>query len=61
MSTLTQKWLRQNLHSYSQKDRVYSDIDAALARFQTLRPKSDIYSTTTITTSHLISIIDHSI
>ncbi|EDR14818.1 uncharacterized protein LACBIDRAFT_305951 [Laccaria bicolor S238N-H82] len=43
-TTLTQKWLRQNLHSYSQKDRVYSDIDAALARFQTLRPKSDIYT-----------------
>ena len=46
-SALTQKWLRQNVQSYAQKDRVYADIDAALARFQTLRPKSDVYSEVT--------------
>ncbi|KAH7916050.1 UEV domain-containing protein [Hygrophoropsis aurantiaca] len=41
--SLTQKWLRQNVNSYPQRDRVYIDIDAALARFSTLRPKSDVY------------------
>ncbi|KZP20742.1 UEV-domain-containing protein [Athelia psychrophila] len=42
--SLTQKWLRQNVQSYAQKDRVYADIDSALARYQTLRPKSDVYT-----------------
>ncbi|KAH7930812.1 UEV-domain-containing protein [Leucogyrophana mollusca] len=42
--SLTQKWLRQNVSSYPQKDRVYVDIDAALRRFPTLRPKSDVYT-----------------
>ncbi|EGN92474.1 hypothetical protein SERLA73DRAFT_191143 [Serpula lacrymans var. lacrymans S7.3] len=46
MSTesLTQKWLRQNVHPYPQKDRVFVDIDAALTRYNTLRPKSDVYT-----------------
>lgn len=44
MQSLTQKWLRQNILQYSQQDRVFADIDAALARFPNLRPKSDIYS-----------------
>ncbi|KIJ69427.1 hypothetical protein HYDPIDRAFT_106038 [Hydnomerulius pinastri MD-312] len=42
--SLTQKWLRQNVSSYPQKDRVYVDIDAALTRFTTLRPKADVYT-----------------
>ncbi|KAG1731916.1 UEV-domain-containing protein [Suillus lakei] len=46
MSTesLTQRWLRQNVSSYAQKDRVLLDFDATLARFTTLRPKSDVYT-----------------
>jgi hypothetical protein len=50
MSTesLTQRWLRQNVSSYAQKDRVLLDFDTALARFTTLRPKSDVYSSVTI-------------
>jgi len=42
--SLTQKWLRQQAHPYPDRDRVYADIDAALTRFTTLRPKSDVYS-----------------
>ncbi|KIK95890.1 hypothetical protein PAXRUDRAFT_32729 [Paxillus rubicundulus Ve08.2h10] len=42
--SLTQKWLRQNTSSYQHKDRVYLDTDAALSRFATLRPKSDVYT-----------------
>jgi hypothetical protein len=42
--SLTQKWLRQNVGSYANSDRVYSDIDASLLRFATLRPKRDIYT-----------------
>ncbi|KAG2368509.1 UEV domain-containing protein [Suillus spraguei] len=46
MSTesLTQRWLRQNVTSYAQKDRVLLDFDTALTRFTTLRPKSDVYT-----------------
>lgn len=43
--SLTQQWLRDKAASYSAADRVYSDIDAALVRFPTLRPKLDVYST----------------
>jgi ESCRT-I complex subunit TSG101 len=46
-STETQKWLRQNVHPYPQKDRVYADVDSALTRFPTLRPKLDVYSSVT--------------
>ncbi|KIL69714.1 hypothetical protein M378DRAFT_184118 [Amanita muscaria Koide BX008] len=42
--SLTHKWLRQNVQPYQNKDRVYADIDAALARFSTLRPKTDVYT-----------------
>jgi ESCRT-I complex subunit TSG101 len=45
--SLTQKWLRQNVHLYPHKDRVYSDVDAVLSRFPTLRPKTDVYSSVT--------------
>ncbi|PFH54388.1 hypothetical protein AMATHDRAFT_72876 [Amanita thiersii Skay4041] len=41
---LTHRWLRQNLHSYPDKDRVFTDIDAVLTRYITLRPKLDIYT-----------------
>ncbi|KAF8894581.1 UEV domain-containing protein [Infundibulicybe gibba] len=44
MESLTQKWLRQNSQPYTHKDRVYTDIDSVLARFQSLRPKSDVYT-----------------
>ncbi|KAF9227963.1 UEV-domain-containing protein [Gyrodon lividus] len=44
VESLTQKWLRQNTSSYLHKDRVYVDTDATLARFPTLRPKSDVYT-----------------
>ncbi|KAK0450824.1 UEV-domain-containing protein [Armillaria borealis] len=42
--TLTQKWLRQNIQPYPSKERVYSDTDAALSRYPSLRPKSDVYT-----------------
>ncbi|KAH7889730.1 UEV domain-containing protein [Phlebopus sp. FC_14] len=42
--SLTHKWLRQNVSSYPHRDRVFIDIDAALARFPTVRPKSDVYT-----------------
>ena len=44
MASLTQKWLRDCAQPYPNPHRVYADIDAALARFTTLRPKSDVYS-----------------
>lgn len=40
----TIRWLRQNVGSYPNKDRIFLDAEAALARFATLRPKSDVYS-----------------
>ena len=43
--SLTQKWLRQNIQSYSHKDIVYSHVDTVLAVYPTLRPKTDVYST----------------
>ncbi|KAJ7940674.1 Vps23 core domain-containing protein [Mycena leptocephala] len=42
--TLTQKWLRENVVSYAAAERVFADIDAALTRFPSLRPKSDVYT-----------------
>ncbi|KIM49155.1 hypothetical protein M413DRAFT_15322 [Hebeloma cylindrosporum] len=44
MASLTQKWLRDCAQPYPNPHRVYADIDAALARFTTLRPKSDVYT-----------------
>ena len=43
--SLTQKWLKQNTAFYTSPDRVYSDADAVLSRYTTLRPKTDVYST----------------
>ncbi|KAF8507247.1 UEV domain-containing protein [Gautieria morchelliformis] len=42
--SLTQKWLRLNIQPYSHKDFVYSHVDAVLASYQTLRPKTDVYT-----------------
>ncbi|KAJ7097961.1 UEV-domain-containing protein [Mycena belliarum] len=42
--SLTHKWLRDNVASYPAPDRLFADIDAALARFPALRPKSDVYT-----------------
>ena len=42
--SLTQRWLRQNIQPYAQKDTVYSHVDAVLSRFPSVRPKTDIYS-----------------
>ena len=42
--SLTQKWLRQNIQPYLHADRVFSDVDVTLARFSSLRPKTDVYS-----------------
>ncbi|KAJ8520395.1 hypothetical protein ONZ45_g2779 [Pleurotus djamor] len=39
-SSVTLRWLRQNVHNYDNKDRVCSDIESALAAISTLRPKS---------------------
>jgi hypothetical protein len=41
---LTQKWLKQVLGPYPQKDQIYNDVDATLAAYPTLRPKNDVYS-----------------
>ncbi|KAF8959050.1 UEV domain-containing protein, partial [Flammula alnicola] len=42
--SLTQKWLRDTTQPYSHASRVYADVDTALARFPTFRPKSDVYT-----------------
>ncbi|KAH9180776.1 UEV-domain-containing protein [Lactarius sanguifluus] len=41
---LTQKWLRQNIATYDDRDRVFSDVDSTLSAYSTLRPKTDIYT-----------------
>ncbi|KAF8520226.1 UEV-domain-containing protein [Hysterangium stoloniferum] len=42
--SLTQRWLRQNIQAYLNRDIVYSHVDAVLAAHPTLRPKTDIYT-----------------
>ncbi|KAJ7632582.1 UEV-domain-containing protein [Roridomyces roridus] len=42
--SLTHKWLRDNVKPYPAPERVFADIAAALDRFPSLRPKSDIYT-----------------
>ncbi|KAF8590553.1 UEV-domain-containing protein [Ramaria rubella] len=42
--SLTQRWLQQNILPYSQRDLVYNHVDAVLAAFPTLRPKTDVYT-----------------
>ena len=41
---LTQKWLRHNIATYDDRDRVFADVDSTLSAYPTLRPKTDIYS-----------------
>lgn len=42
--SLIRRWLVENVQLYAQRDRVLADIEAVLARFNTLRPKSDEHS-----------------
>ncbi|KAI0934374.1 hypothetical protein AcW1_005917 [Taiwanofungus camphoratus] len=42
--TLTQKWLRQSTQVYANRDTVFADVDAVLARHPAIRPKTDIYT-----------------
>ncbi|TFY73921.1 hypothetical protein EWM64_g10089, partial [Hericium alpestre] len=44
MNQLTANWLRHNLQPYPERDRVFADVDAVLARHPTLRPKTDVYT-----------------
>jgi hypothetical protein len=39
-----QAWLRQQATLYAASERVFADVDSALARFHALQPKSDVYS-----------------
>lgn len=60
MSSLTQKWLRQNLQPYQLPDVVYAHVDALLSRHPTIRPKTDVYSeslysTISIVPGHLLT------
>ncbi|KAG9103682.1 hypothetical protein FRC06_008933 [Ceratobasidium sp. 370] len=41
---LTQKWLKQVLTPYPNKDHIYTDIDSTLAAHPTLKPKNDVYT-----------------
>ncbi|KAA1469486.1 UEV-domain-containing protein [Dentipellis sp. KUC8613] len=41
---LTLRWLRQNIESYTHRDAVFSDVHDVLARFPSLRPKTDVYT-----------------
>ncbi|KAG8881094.1 hypothetical protein FRB98_004551 [Tulasnella sp. 332] len=43
-SALTQQWLRQVIGPYSDKERVFADVDQVLATFPTLRPKTDVHT-----------------
>lgn len=42
--SLTQKWLKQVLAPYPQRDQIYIDVDSTLATYSTLKPKNDVYS-----------------
>ncbi|KAH7103820.1 UEV-domain-containing protein [Auriculariales sp. MPI-PUGE-AT-0066] len=41
---LSRQWLRQVVQPYPDSNRVYADIDAALATYATLRPKTEMYT-----------------
>lgn len=45
--SLTQKWLRQNIATYNDGNRVFVDVDSTLTLYPTLRPKTDVYSSVT--------------
>ncbi|KAG8735244.1 hypothetical protein FRC12_018170 [Ceratobasidium sp. 428] len=42
--SLTQKWLKQVLAPYPNKEQIYADIDSTLATHSTLKPKNDVYT-----------------
>jgi hypothetical protein len=42
--SLTQKWLQQAVQPYAFKDAVYTHVNTVLSRFNTIRPKTDVYS-----------------
>lgn len=42
--SLTLKWLRQNIQSYAHADVVYAHVESLLARYPSIRPKTDVYS-----------------
>ncbi|KAH6918619.1 UEV domain-containing protein [Coprinopsis sp. MPI-PUGE-AT-0042] len=42
--SLTQKWLRQAVAVYPNKERAYLDVDTVLSRYPTLRPKTEVYT-----------------
>ncbi|KAI9458482.1 UEV domain-containing protein [Russula earlei] len=42
--SLTQKWLRQNVATYNEPSRVFTDVDSTLTLYPTLRPKTDVYT-----------------
>ena len=46
------RWLREHAGPYDERDRVCADVVAALARFPTLRPKSDVYSQSRLFSAH---------
>ncbi|KAL5529055.1 hypothetical protein ACEPAG_5029 [Sanghuangporus baumii] len=41
---ITANWLRQNVGRYQNADRVHTDVLAALDRYPSLRPKTDVYT-----------------
>ncbi|KAI0006231.1 UEV domain-containing protein [Russula compacta] len=42
--SLTHKWLRQNVATYNDGNRVFADVDSTLSLYSTLRPKTDVYT-----------------
>ncbi|KAF9820217.1 hypothetical protein IEO21_01650 [Rhodonia placenta] len=42
--SLTHRWLRHNIQSYPAHDIVFAHSDAVLARYPTVRPKTDVYT-----------------
>ncbi|KAH9966891.1 UEV domain-containing protein [Russula dissimulans] len=42
--SLTQKWLRQNIATYNDGNRVFADVDSTLSLYTTLRPKTEVYT-----------------
>lgn len=55
--SLAQKWLRQNVQSYAFKDAVYAHVDTLLSRYNTIRPKTDVYSSVAFRRAHTYLIL----
>ena len=51
---LTASWLKQNIALYRNSNRVYIDTLAVLEQYPSLRPKTDVYSYSSLVT-HSIS------